>query len=190
GPDVPALTGASAIAGMDFLVVVRPIGHLLDVGRHVEVVVHRTFAALVPAALRHRAPAAIGEDLRETFRALRAHAVFAPPFGDFRLVGRARPTLVDAAHTVGELHKAGDIVGGRMTAGELGVAGGLGHDPSGRQVGVEPAGVVDDMGQHVRHPAGGGAIDSVHAAERAAGNDLLHLAIVDAVTMLMAHHGL
>ena len=77
-----------------------------------------------------------------------------------------------------------------MTAGELGPAGGLGHDPSGRHVVVEPAGVVDDMGQHMRHPAGGGAIDSVHAAERTAGNDLLHLAIMDAVTMLMAHHGL
>ena len=46
------------------------------------------------------------------------------------------------------------------------------------------------MGKHVGHPAGGGAIDGVHAAERATGDDLLHLAVMDPVTMLMAHHGL
>ena len=171
-------------------VVVQPIGHFLDVRRHVEVVVHRAFAALVAATLRDGAPAAVGEDFREPFGALRAHAIFAPPFCDFRLVGRARAALVNPAHAVGELHKAADVVGRWMTVGELRATRGLGHDPRGRRVIVEPASVIDQVRQHVRHPAGGRAIGGVHVTEHAARNDLLHLAIVDTVTMLVAHDAL
>src|SRR5205814_7388612 len=178
------------IARVHLRVVVEPISHFLDVGRHIEVVIHRAFAALVPAALRHCAPAAIGEDFGKTFGALCADAIFPPPFGDFGLVGRARAALIDTAHAVGELHKTADVVGGRMTAGELGPASGLGHGPRGLSVVVEPAGVINRVRQHVRHPAGGSAINRVHTAERAAGRDLLHLAIVDTVTMLMTYDGL
>src|SRR5213592_145826 len=77
-----------------------------------------------------------------------------------------------------------------MVVGEFRVSGGLGHDPHRGRAAVEPAGVVDEVRQHVRHPAGRSAIDGVYSAERAAGDDLLHLAVVEAVTMLVAYHRL
>ena len=121
---------------------------------------------------------------------MRAHAVLAPPFRDFRLVGRARAALVNPAHAVVELHEAADVVGRWMIVSKLRAAGGLGHDPRGRRIIVEPTRVVDQVRQHVRHPAGGRAIGGVHVTEHAARNDLLHLAIVDTVTMLVAHDAL
>ena len=74
-----------------------------------------------------------------------------------------------------------------MAVGELRAARGLGHDPCGRRIIVEPTGVIDQVRQHVRHPAGGGAIDGVHTTQRAADDNLLHLAIVDPITVLVAH---
>ncbi len=108
---------------------------------------------------------------------------------DFGLVGRAGAAFVDAAHAVGELHEAADVIGRGMVVAELGAAGGLGHGPGGRRVVVEPAGVIDQVGEHVRHPAGGAAIDGVDAAQRAAGDDLLHLLVMLAVAMLVADDG-
>ena len=109
---------------------------------------------------------------------------------DLGLVGRAGAAFVDAAHAVGELHEAGDVIGRGMVIAELGAARGLGHRPGGRRVVVEPAGVVDQVREHVGHPAGGAAIDGVDAAQRAAGDDLLHLLVVLAVAMLVADDGL
>jgi hypothetical protein len=64
---------------MDFFVIVEPIGHLLDVRRHVFDVIHAARAALPTAAPGDRAPAAIGDDFGEAFAALRAHPRLAPP---------------------------------------------------------------------------------------------------------------
>src|ERR1035438_4032089 len=152
-----AQAGVLEIALVDFTAVVQPIGHLLDIGRHVEVVVHRAFAALVATALRHRAPAAVGEDLGEAFGALRPDAVLAPPLGDLGLVGCAGTALINAAHTIGELHEPADVIGRRVIVAQLGAARSLGHRPTRRCVVVEPAGVVNEMGKHVRHPAGSAA---------------------------------
>src|SRR5579872_449952 len=69
---------------------------------------------------------------------------------------------------------------------ELAGSSGLAHDPFGVPVAVVPTHVVDEMREHVHHPSGGGAVDGVNAAERTAGNDFLYLAVVLAVTMLMA----
>ena len=77
-----------------------------------------------------------------------------------------------------------------MAVGEFRAAGGLGHDPRGGRVIVEPASVVDQVREYVRHPTRGCAINRMHAAECAAGDDLFGLAVMDAVTMLMAHDGL
>src|SRR5205809_6629141 len=60
--DLRARAGVVEVAGMHFRVVVQPIGHFLDVRRHVKVVVHRAFAALRAATLRYGAPTAMGED--------------------------------------------------------------------------------------------------------------------------------
>src|ERR1035437_9753225 len=99
--DFGAQTGVVEIALVDLPAVVQPIGQFLDVRRHVEVVVHDAFAALVAAALGHRAPATVGEDFSKAFGALRANAVLGPPLTDFGLVGRARAALVHAAYAIG-----------------------------------------------------------------------------------------
>jgi len=49
--------GVLEVALVHFPEVVQPIGHFLDVGRHVEVVVYGAFASLIPSGLSDRRPA-------------------------------------------------------------------------------------------------------------------------------------
>ena len=119
-----------------------------------------------------------------------ADAVLAPPLANFRLIRSPSAGFEVAANVAGKLHHAGDIVGRGMVVGELGPAGGLRHCPLGGRLTGIPASVVDHVAEHVGHPAGGGSVDSMDAAQSARGGDLLDLAIVDAVTVLMADHGL
>ena len=72
---------------------------------------------------------------------------------------------------------------------ELAAAGGLSHDPLRLGLAGIPAGVVDQVAEHVGHPTGGGSGNGVYAAEGAAGGDLLDLAVVDAVAVLVTDHG-
>src|SRR5579872_414173 len=73
-----------------------------------------------------------------------------------------------------------------MKVVELAGSGGLSHDPLSFRLTVVPAHIVDEMREHVHHPSGSGAVDGVDAAECTAGYDFLYLAVVLAVTMLMA----
>src|SRR5439155_1070293 len=88
--DLETLVGALALAGMNLALVVEPAGHVLDIGRHVEVVVHAALTRL-RSALRHRAPARARQHLGKAVRALRADAVLAPPVIHLGNVGSARP---------------------------------------------------------------------------------------------------
>src|SRR5689334_9399248 len=109
---------------MHAAVVIEPVGHLLDVGRHVEIVVHRSGSG-GGACPGDGAPAAAGEHFGETINTLGAHAALAPPVIDLGDVGRARAALDDAVHAVGKMDEAGDVVGRRMNVGELAAACGL-----------------------------------------------------------------
>ncbi len=177
---------------MHLFVVVQPIGHFLNVRRHVFDVIHVATAALVTAALGDCAPTAVRDDFGETFRALRAHASFAPPetlfFAgvDFRNIRRAGAAIINAAHAVFVMHHACDVVGRGMEIGKFAATSGLGHGPFGGLVIVEPAGVIDQMAEHVRGPTGGSAVNSVDATERAAGDDFFNLFVMRAVAVLVA----
>ena len=175
---------------MDVLVVVQPIGHLLDIRWHVVVVVHTAFASLVAATPGKRAPATAGHDFGKAFRTLRADAALSPPVGDFGNVGRACAAVVSGTHAVLEMGHAGNVVGRGMEVGELASARGLGHHPFGFGVVIEPAGVINQVAEHVGCPAGGGAIDSVYTAQGAAGDNFLHSLVMRAVTVLVADDGL
>ena len=88
------------------------------------------------------------------------------------------------------MHHARDVIRRRVQVRQFAAAGRLRHRPFCRFVIVEPARVINQMTQHVRRPAGGGAVNRVNFSERAAGHDLLHLLVMLAVTMLVADDGL
>ena len=180
---------------MDLFVVVQPVGHFLDVGRHILNVVHVAGAALGAATLGDCAPTTVGDDFCETFGALGAHASFSPPqtlffagvdFGDVR---RACAAIVDSADAILIMHDAGNVVGRSVEIGEFSATGGLGHSPFGGLIVVEPAGVVNQMTQHVGRPTGRRAVNGMDTAERAAGDDFFDFLIMRAVTVLMADDG-
>ena len=58
------------------------------------------------------------------------------------------------------------------------------------RAGIEPKRVIDQMAQHVHHPAGGRAINGIEPPQRAADDDVMHFSVMLAITMLMAHDGL
>ncbi len=142
--DLKALPGGVEVAGVDFFVVVQPIGHFLDVGGHVQVVIHRALAA-AGAGFGHGPPAAAGHDFGKAVGALRADAAFAPPIGHFGHVRRARPALEDAVDAVGKMNEAGDVIGRGMGIGQLAATGRLGHDPLGLGAGIEPEHVIHQV---------------------------------------------
>src|SRR5208282_70703 len=110
--DLESCVGAFAIARMHLLVVVQPAHHVFDVQRHLDVVVHATSAGnhtLLGA--RHGSPAAARQHFRETFRAVDADLVLAPPIIHFGNVRGAGAAFHDAAHAVGELNESTNIVG-------------------------------------------------------------------------------
>jgi hypothetical protein len=76
-----------------------------------------------------------------------------------------------------------------MEVSQLAAPGGLCHHPFGRFVVVEPAGVINQVTQHVRRPARGRAINRMNSSERTAGHDFPDLLVMLAVTMLMADDG-
>ena len=173
---------------MGLLFVVQPIGHLLDVGRHVVIVIHPALAAFVTAAFRHGAPTASGHDFGESFRALRANSAFAPPIRHLGHIGCARAAIVDAANPIFEMHETRDVIRRGVQIGQLAAAGRLRHRPFGIGVIIEPAGVINQMTQHMRRPARRGAIHRVNLPERSAGDHRLDLFVMLTVTMLMADH--
>ena len=116
--DLEALPGAGEVALVHLALVIQPVGHLLDVGGHVQVVVHGPTAG-AGAGPGHRPPAAAGQHLRETVRTLGADAALAPPVIHFGNIRRAGAALHHAAHPVGELDGAGHVVRGRMGVGQF-----------------------------------------------------------------------
>ena len=174
---------------MDFGIILEPCGDVIDVVRHIQIVVHGAGAAL-NAVAGDCAPAAIGQDFGEAFSTLNADAVFAPPFFDFRLIRRTCAAFDVAADAVGVLNDADDEVRGRMIVVHLAFAGSLSHDPLDIRIIIVPAHVVNHMAHHVRHPAGGGGVDHLRTSELAAGGNFFNFLIMDPVTVLMADHGL
>ena len=73
-----------------------------------------------------------------------------------------------------------------MDVGQLAAAGSLGHDPFGFGIAVVPAGVIDQVRNHVHHPAGGGAVDGLDAPESAARDQLADFLVMRAVAVLVA----
>src|ERR1043166_6820169 len=140
--DLRAATSMVKIALVDSFSL-QPIRHLLNVGRHVQIVVHDPCPGLVTAGFGDRAPTPVGKHLGESLGALGANAVFAPPFGDFRLVRGTGATLIDCAQAVSEVNEAGDVIGRWMVIGKLHAPRRLRHSPDSRSVIVKPAGVID-----------------------------------------------
>ena len=87
------------------------------------------------------------------------------------------------------MDKAGDVVGRRVHVAQLPPAGGLRHHPLRLRLAVVPAHVIDEVREHVHHPAGRGSIDRVDSPQRAAGDNLFHLLVMRPVAMLVAHDG-
>src|SRR5882724_13080177 len=83
------------------------------------------------------------------------------------------------------MDEPGDVVGRRMDVGELAAAGSLGDNPFCFGVAVVPARVIDQVRNHVHHPAGGGAVDGLDAPESAAGDQLADFLVMRAIAMLM-----
>src|SRR5690349_8257129 len=128
--DLQPFVGALAVAGMNFLRIVEPVGDLLDIGGHVVGIVHatrpRNHSTGVPS---NSAPAPASEDLGEAFRALGPYAAFPPPVINFRNVRRAIATLNNAANAVCELDETCHVVWRGMIIGKLFLACRLAHRP-------------------------------------------------------------
>src|SRR5579872_675895 len=108
--DLKALVGTVEVAGMDSVIVVEPVGNVLNVRRHVEVIVH-TAAAGGCARLCDGAPSAASEYFGESVGALGADAALAPPVVNLRDIGRAGAALDDAAHAIAELDETTNVIG-------------------------------------------------------------------------------
>jgi hypothetical protein len=98
-------TGVRAveIARMHFAIVVQPVGDVLDVRRHIEIVVHAA-ATRNCNGLGDGTPTTAGQDLREPVGALRADTTLPPPIIDLGHVGSTRTALDDSSHVVHELN--------------------------------------------------------------------------------------
>src|SRR5439155_20797586 len=90
------------------------------------------------------------------------------------------------SQTVLEMRNARDVVRRGMEVGQLAATSGLGHNPFGIGIIVEPASVINEVAEHVRGPASSGAINRMHVSDRAAGNNFFNLFVMLAVAMLIA----
>ena len=86
---------------MYLLRIIQPLGHLLDVGRHIVRVVHTTHAGNNPCRIsRDGAPAPAREYFRETLGALGAYPTLPPPILHLRNVGGTLAAFEHASHSV------------------------------------------------------------------------------------------
>ena len=84
------------------------------------------------------------------------------------------------------MDEPGDVVGRRVDVGQLAAPGSLGDDPFGFGIAVVPARVIDQVRNHVHHPAGGGSVDGLDAPESAARDQLADFLVMRAIAMLVA----
>src|SRR6266571_3690443 len=187
--DLEPFVRAFAVTGMHVRIIVEPAGDVVHIRRHVEVVIHAPFAGH-GSVFRHRAPAAPREDLRKPAGALRSDPALAPPVVHFGHVGRARTRLHYSAHSVCKMDQAGDVIRRGVVVGKLAFSCRLAHHPLGLGVAVVPPHVVNQVREEMHHPAHGMTVDRMDAPERSAVDDFLHLAVVLAITVLVAHHRL
>src|SRR5947207_3169375 len=170
------------------ILVVQPVGDFLNVRRHVQIVIHSPFSQLITAGPREGTPTTVGQDFGKAFRSLGTDSIFAPPLSDFGLVWRSGAAFVYPADTIGELDEAANVVRGRVIISEFTAAAGLTHGPGCRSVTVKPAGIVDQVREHMCHPTGRAAVDSMDPPQSPAHDDLLNLLIVFTVSMLVTHY--
>src|ERR1700745_98038 len=113
---------------MGLAVIVQPVGHFLDVRRHIQVVIHATAARGNPG-LGHCPPATTSQHFGESLRALRPDAALPPPVIHLRNIGSAGAALDTPSHSISERDTPANIVGRGMPVSEFPASGGLPRHP-------------------------------------------------------------